>query len=77
MGVMVCISVPVVDARKSLNTSFHKLSNSTGKNLPAVQEPKVQTSGSGRSPRGKQPRQCSCLENPMEAWWAAAHGVSD
>ena len=34
----------------------------------------------GRSPgeRNGYPRQCPCLENPMErgAWWATIHGVA-
>ena len=37
--------------------------------------------GFERSPGGGHgnPPQCSCLENPMdrEAWWAAAHGVTE
>ena len=36
--------------------------------------------GSGRSPGGRHnnPRQYSCLENPMDrrAWWTIGHGVT-
>ena len=41
------------------------------KNLPAMQETGVQSLGQEKG----YPRQCSCLENPMDrgAWWAAVH----
>ena len=50
------------------------------KNPPANARDMGLISGSGKSP-GKgngNPRQCSCLENPMdrEAWWAIVHWVA-
>ena len=38
------------------------------KNLPAMQDTRVQSLGSGRSPgeRNGNPLQCFCLENPMD-----------
>ena len=49
------------------------------KNLPVVQETRVQSLGRGRSPgeRNGNPLQYSCLENLMDrgAWWVAVHGV--
>ena len=52
------------------------------KNLPAnagdIKDP-GSVLGLGRSPGGGHgsPRQCSCLESPVDrgAWWAAVHGV--
>ena len=49
------------------------------KNLPAMQETRVQSLGP-EDPVGKEmatPLQYSCLENPMDggAWWATVHGV--
>ena len=50
------------------------------KNLPAMQETRVQFLGLGRSPKegNGNPLQYSCLENPMdrEAWQATVHGVA-
>ena len=50
------------------------------KNLPAMQETWVQSSGWEDFPGegNDYPLQCSCLENSMdrEAWWAAVHGVT-
>ena len=50
------------------------------KNLPAVQETRVQSLG-GEDPPGEgnsNPLQYSCLENLTDtgAWWAAVHGVT-
>ena len=48
------------------------------KNLPAIQETRVQSLGSGRSPEvgNGNPLQYPCLDNPMDrgSWWAIVHG---
>ena len=56
---------------------------STVKNLPAMletQETQVRSLGLEDSPGGGRgnPRQCSCLENPMDrgAWWSTVHRVA-
>ena len=50
------------------------------KNLPAMQETKVQSLGWEGPPVGGHgsPLRYSCLENPMDrgAWQATAHGVA-
>ena len=50
------------------------------KNLPAVQETRVQSLGWEDPPgeRNGNPLQHSCLENSMDrgAWWATVHGVA-
>ena len=50
------------------------------KNPPAMQETRVQISGSGRCPRERNgnPFQYSCLEDPMDrgAWWPTIHAVT-
>ena len=50
------------------------------KNLPAMQEPWVQSLGWKDFPGegNGYPLQYSCLENPMDrgAWWATVHGVT-
>ena len=50
------------------------------KNLPAMQETRVQSLGRKRSSGegNGNPLQYSCLENPMDrgAWWATVHGVA-
>ena len=50
------------------------------KNLPAMQETKVQFPGSRTSPGegNGNPLQYSCLENSLDrgAWWAIVHGVT-
>ena len=51
------------------------------KNLPAIQETRVQSLGSGRSPGvgNGNPLQYSCLENYMlgGAWRVTAHGITN
>ena len=48
------------------------------KNLPALQETRVQSLGWEDPLENGNPPQCSCLENPMDrgAWWATVHGVA-
>ena len=48
------------------------------KNLPAGQETRVRSLGSGGSPGEGNPLHYPCLENPMDrrAWWAAVHRVA-
>ena len=52
----------------------------TVKNLPAMQETRVQPLVQEESPGegNSYPLQDSCLENPMDggAWWATVHGVT-
>ena len=49
------------------------------KNLPAMQETRVQSLGQEGSPGegNGNPLQYSCLESPVDtgAWWATVHGV--
>ena len=56
------------------------LGGSMVKNLPANAGNAGSVTGSGKSPgeRNDNPRQYSCLENPMDrgAWWAIVHGVT-
>ena len=51
------------------------------KTLPANAGDEGSIPGSGRSPGegNGNPRQYSCLENPMDrgTWWATAHGVAE
>ena len=53
---------------------------SAGKTLPADAGDSGSTPGSGRSPGegNGNPRQYSCLENPVDggAWWATVHGMA-
>ena len=52
----------------------------TEKNLPAMQETRVQSLGQEDAPGGgnRNPLQYSCLENPMDrgTWQATVHGVA-
>ena len=52
----------------------------TVKNLPAMQETRVQSLGWEESlgEGNGNPLQYSCLENPMDrgAWWAIVHGLA-
>ena len=48
------------------------------KNLPAMQETWVRSSGWKDPLENRIPLQYSCLETPMDrgAWWAMVHGVT-
>ena len=66
-----------------INVPYEELpGSSVVKNLPAMQETRVQSSVPmlGRSPGGGNGNllQYSCLQNPMDrgAWWATVHGVA-
>ena len=59
-------------------TTATSLVAQTVKHLPTMRETRVQSLGSGRSPRegNGNPLQYCCLENPMDrrAWYATVHG---
>ena len=54
------------------------LGGSVVKNPPATLETSVQSLGQEDSPGegNGYPLQYSCLGNPMDSWWATAHGVA-
>ena len=70
-----------VTACVQISFLWASLGAQTVKDLPAMQEPRVQSLGSGRFPgeENDNPFRYSCLENSMDrgAWWTIIHGDSD